>query len=297
LKVRLNEPAVGKLDLAVSGTIVRDSSQAEFAVPGVAVAPIPITAVPEGLADNMRRQAVAAYRIADDAAALVWQRRVREQETGLMASINLADLTALIHADGRYRARAAYNIRRQGRPITLLPLQKTSAGDFSSKVVVIYSGHLGEPLHRWTQVRPPAPQILSEVPVSRTLWTVLLPRQYEVSVVKGESNLEAVAAAYQQEERKLSFLDELRQMLQVASTKGKSAARTKARDNLKQAGAALYRGWPWLAAVTGMAWLFLLPAGVFGLALLVTALCVLIARLRKRQTTGSNISKVEQGIS
>jgi prepilin-type processing-associated H-X9-DG protein len=516
------------------------------------VAPISIAAVPEGLTENMRRQAVAAYRIADDAAVLVWQRRVREQETGLKASINLADLTTVIHADGRYRARAAYSIRnftlqflelelpsdsqvwsvhvsgqpvrpakirRQGRPVTLLPLEKTSAGDFSSKVVVIYSGHLGEPLHHWTQVRPPAPQILSDVPVSRTLWTLLLPREYKVSLVKRESNLEEVAAAYQQEERKLSFLDELWQMVQVAGTKGKSGARTKARDNLMQVGSALQdyaqqsaqvdarnaadvqeqaqqieaeikrleelktdakradgdtnfyfkqprrrpedvrkklqdqvggrpeqqrgrlreqaaeqlerlqtmqqeeriqqkkaapqqpselpegkqeaetvdllpavdertgvqapadgqaapgapmaeartgylsldldlalvgtayhfrklhgeprlvlsarhenlsrclsaivwaglclalataaicglrrpnaaalasRGWPWLAAVTGTAWLFLLPAGVFGLALLVTALCVLIARSRKRQTTDSEISNIEQGVS
>jgi hypothetical protein len=38
--------------------------------------------------------------------------------------------------------------------------------------------------------------------------------------------------------------------------------------------------WPWLAAVIGTAWLFLLPAGVFGLALIVTASYVLIARLR-----------------
>ncbi len=37
LKVELSEPAVGKLDLAVSGALVRDSSQAEFAVPGVTV--------------------------------------------------------------------------------------------------------------------------------------------------------------------------------------------------------------------------------------------------------------------
>ena len=37
LKVELSEPAVGKLDLAVSGSLVRDSSQAEFAVPGVTV--------------------------------------------------------------------------------------------------------------------------------------------------------------------------------------------------------------------------------------------------------------------
>ena len=68
------------------------------------VVPISIAAVPPGLADTIRRQAVAAYRVADDAAALVWQRRVREQETGLRASINLADLTTVIHADGHYRA-------------------------------------------------------------------------------------------------------------------------------------------------------------------------------------------------
>ena len=233
---------------------------------------ISISAVPEGLEDSIRRQAVAAYRITDEAATLVWQRRVREQETGLAASINLVDLTTVIHGDGRYRARAAYNIRnftlqflelefppdsqvwsvhvsgqpvrpaklrRQGQTITLLPLQKTSAGDFSSKVVVIYSGHLGATLKRWTRVRPPAPQIRSDVPVSRTLWTVLLPREYRVSVSGRESNVDEVVAAYHQQERKLSFLDELRQMVQVASTKRKSGAGTKARANLKQVGSAL----------------------------------------------------------
>ncbi|MBN2293733.1 MAG: DUF1559 domain-containing protein [Pirellulales bacterium] len=235
--------------------------------------PISIAAVPKVLTDTTRRHAVAAYRIADNAANLVWQRRVREQETGLTASINLADLTTVIHADGSYCSRASYNIRnftlqflelelpadsriwsvhvsgqpvrpakisRQGRTITLLPLEKTSAGDFSSKVVVIYSGHLGEALDNWTQVRPTAPRIISGVPVSRTLWTLHMPREYTVSLVKSESNLEEVAAAYQQEERKLSFLDELQQIALVAVTKGKSAAHEKARYNLKQAGSALH---------------------------------------------------------
>ena len=235
-------------------------------------APISIAEVPGTLADPVRRQAVAAYRITGDDAVLTWKRQVRQQETGLAATITLADLTTVILADGRYRARAAYNIRnwtlqflelelprdsqvwslhvsgqpvrpatvrRQGRPITLLPLQKTSAGDFSSKVVLIYAGQLGSPLGRWTQVRPPAPQILSGVPVSRTLWTVLLPPEYGVRMVSRGSNLEEVAAAYQQEERKLSFLDELREVVQVASSKGKSAARTKAWYSLKQIGSEL----------------------------------------------------------
>jgi hypothetical protein len=47
------------------------------------------------------------------------------------------------------------------------------------------------------------------------------------------------------------------------------------------------RGWPWLAAVTGTAWLFLLPWGVLGLVLLVTALSVLIAREKEQAATGS----------
>ena len=72
-------------------------------------APVPIDAVPEGLAEDTRRQAVAAYRISEEDATLVWQRRVRQQESGLAASIILADLTTVILADGRYRARAVYN--------------------------------------------------------------------------------------------------------------------------------------------------------------------------------------------
>ncbi len=227
--------------------------------------------VPALLADPVRQQAVAAYQVTEGA-ELTWQRRVREQESGLAASISLVDLTTVIHADGRYRARAAYNIRnftlqflelelppdsqvwsvhvsgqpvrpaklvRQGRTVTLLPLQKTSAGDFSSKVDLIYSGRLETPLSSGPQVRPTAPRILSDAPVSRTLWTILLPHEYRVRLTQRESNLEDVGAAYQQEERKLSFLGELSQMLQVASVRQKSGASRKAMSNLKQLGSAL----------------------------------------------------------
>jgi len=57
------------------------------------------------------------------------------------------------------------------------------------------------------------------------------------------------------------------------------------------------RYWPWLVAVAGTAWLFLLPIGAIGLCLLVTALCVLIARSQTRQTTGSRVSNTEQRTS
>jgi hypothetical protein len=235
------------------------------------VTPIAVGAVPGNLEDNVRRQAVSAYRIGEDA-VLAWQRRVREQETGLNATISLCDLATVIHADGSFRARAAYNIRnftlqflelefpsgsdiwsvhvsgqparpaqicREGKPVTLLPLQKASVGDFSSKVVVIYSGHLDGPLGRWGQLRPPAPRILNNIPVSRTLWTVFLPREYKVDPVRGKTNLDEVAPAYQQEERKLSFLDELNQMVRVAGSKSQSAAQLKAVSNLKQVGLAV----------------------------------------------------------
>jgi len=256
------------------GHIVLENATADEIAPTATagVTPVPTSALPEGLTDPVRRQAVAAYSVVGDAPVLTWRRRAREQESALTAAINMVDLTTVIHRDGHYRARAAYNIRnftlqfleielpegsqvwsahvsgqpvrpatvhRDGRTITLLPLQKTSAGDFSSKVVVIYSGDLGEPLGRWAKVRPPAPQIVSPVPVSRTLWTLLLPREYQVSLATGESNLEEVEAAYQQEERKLSFLDELQQILLVASSKGKSGARDQAQYNLKQVGVAL----------------------------------------------------------
>ncbi|MFZ1933466.1 MAG: DUF1559 domain-containing protein [Thermoguttaceae bacterium] len=234
-------------------------------------AAVPIAAVPGDLAEGVRQQAVAAYRVSDDT-ALLWQRRVREQESGLKASISLADLTTVVGADGSYRASAAYSIHnftlqflelelppkselwsahvsdrpvrpaqvsRRGRTVTLLPLQKTSAGDLSSKVVVIYAGRLAEPLRLWTQVRLPAPEIRDDVPVSRTLWTVYLPHDYRGSVVSGDSNLEEVPATYQQEERKLSFLDELRQVVQVAGCKSSSAVRQKALCNLQQAGSTL----------------------------------------------------------
>ncbi|MEN6451285.1 MAG: DUF1559 domain-containing protein [Thermoguttaceae bacterium] len=235
--------------------------------------PIPLASLPAGVTDDLRRTAVAAYRIAEANAALAWHRHVRQHEAGLTATISLCDLTTVVHADGSYRASAVYNIRnftlqflelelppdaevwavrvsgepvhpaealRQGKTITLLPLLKTSLGDFASKVVVIYAGRLAEPLGRWTSVRPPAPRVLSDVPISRTLWTVYLPREYSVSPIAGETNLDEVVAAYQEEDRKLSFLDEVRQVVQVANSKGNSAAQTTARSNLRQIGEALH---------------------------------------------------------
>ena len=50
----------------------------------------------------------------------------------------------------------------------------------------------------------------------------------------------------------------------------------------------LNRGWPWLAAVAGIAWLFLLPAGVLGLIVFVIALCVLFSRASQQTADGPN---------
>ena len=47
------------------------------------------------------------------------------------------------------------------------------------------------------------------------------------------------------------------------------------------ASAVVARSWPWGAIVVGVAWLFLLPAGVFGLVVAMIAAWVLVARTRK----------------
>jgi hypothetical protein len=48
------------------------------------------------------------------------------------------------------------------------------------------------------------------------------------------------------------------------------------------AGQRVRRAWPWLAVLLGTAWLFLLPAGLLGLALAFTGLCAAITRARAR---------------
>ncbi len=50
-----------------------------------------------------------------------------------------------------------------------------------------------------------------------------------------------------------------------------------------QTASTAYRGWPWVGVVVGIAWLFLLPAGVLGWALLVVSLCTWV--IRSRRTT------------
>ena len=254
--------------------IVLENLTADEIVPRTkeGVAPISLGAAPESLAETVRRQATAAYRVSEDQAVLVWERRVRELQAGLQATIPLVDLTTVIHRDGRYRAQAVYRIRnftlqflevelpvhsqawsvrvadQPVRPATsdepgavtlLLPLQRTSAGDFSFDVVLVYGGHLGHPLRNWSHAQVPVPQIRSDVPVSRTLWTVYLPDEYRVQWVDGDSNLERVAAGSLHEERQRSFLDELREIVQVAGHAGESAARSKAYWNLQQLGTTL----------------------------------------------------------
>ncbi|MDY0168824.1 MAG: hypothetical protein RBS80_19925 [Thermoguttaceae bacterium] len=53
--------------------------------------------------------------------------------------------------------------------------------------------------------------------------------------------------------------------------------------------ALVHRFWPWLAALLGAVWLFLLPLGFFGLVLLAVALCALIAQCRV-QDPGSHLA-------
>ena len=53
------------------------------------------------------------------------------------------------------------------------------------------------------------------------------------------------------------------------------------------AAAMVARRWPWLAVVVGVVWLFLLPAGVFGLVVAMIAAWVLVARANRPPANGA----------
>lgn len=60
------------------------------------------------------------------------------------------------------------------------------------------------------------------------------------------------------------------------------------------AAALALRHWPWFALLIGAIWLFLLPVGVLGLVLLITASCILIGRLRKPESAGLEMPKIAE---
>jgi hypothetical protein len=181
-------------------------------------------------------------------------------------------LITVVNRDGTYRTQAAYvvtnrtrqflefgmpkestlwavyvagqpvrpaTVRRAGRDVTLVPLQKISIGDISAQIVLVYSGTLGAKLDRWTEVTPPAPEILDRVPVARTLWTVYTPKDYRVRLVEKPSNMDPAGTGDVTIARDLAIIEEANELLRVAKYSGNAKAKAEACDNLKQIGLAL----------------------------------------------------------
>jgi hypothetical protein len=224
------------------------------------------------LSDELRKRAISAHKVGQPDASLAWQRHEREQEKALPASVNLADLITVVNRDGTYRTQAAYvvnnrtrqflefampaesslwavyvagqpvrpaTVRRAGRDVTMVPLQKISVGDIAAQIVLVYTGRLGAKLDRWTEVTPPAPEILDAVPVARTLWTVYTPNEYRVRLVEKPSNMDPAGPGDVTIARDLAIIEEANELLRVAKHSGNAKAKAAACDNLKQIGLAL----------------------------------------------------------
>jgi hypothetical protein len=184
---------------------------------------------------------VARVRSVENAPA--WSLTRFDRQPGAPASVNLADLITVIEADGTFRAAVDYRIKnrsrqflavempedvhllsilvkdrpsravrtqRNGRPIDLIALPKTSAADLSFNVRIVYSGRLSSgPLPRGfrvtrSDVKLTAPRVLSleddaefGIPVAETRWTVHFPNDFEAIPIddRSLSNLRPTDAA------------------------------------------------------------------------------------------------------
>ncbi|MBI3469676.1 MAG: DUF1559 domain-containing protein, partial [Planctomycetes bacterium] len=96
----------------------------------VAVTPLPPEQLPDslGVTDELRQRAVSVHRVNGSAgqATLAWKLLRREQEKGLAASVNLADLITVVNRDGTYRTQAAYVVTNRTRQFLEFGLPKES---------------------------------------------------------------------------------------------------------------------------------------------------------------------------
>jgi hypothetical protein len=137
--------------------------------------------LPIQLEQDMINQAAETLRVRDAAAQPSWTVRRLAQQSGAPASVNLADLTLVIAADGTWRGQAVYTIRnrrrqflavrmpdksqllslfvkgRPARPVTtaigekavqLIALPRQSDADLSFQVKLVYTGSFDKPLPR-----------------------------------------------------------------------------------------------------------------------------------------------------
>jgi hypothetical protein len=161
----------------------------------------PVTAsdIPIKVDQSLLDQAAELLRVRDAATLPSWTVRRLEQQAGAPASVNVADLTLTIAADGTWRGQAVYTVRNrrrqflgvrlpesasllslfvkgqpsrpvitdlEGQPVHLIPLPKASDSDVSFQVKLVYSGQFESALpggftFRTSELDMPAPKVVT----------------------------------------------------------------------------------------------------------------------------------------
>ncbi len=161
--------------------------------------PVSASDIPINVGQSLLDQAAELLRIRDAAKLPSWSVRRLEQQAGAPASVNVADLTLSIAADGTWRGQAIYTVRNRRRqflgvrlpaesrllslfvkdqpsrpvvtklnnlPIHLIPLPKASDSDVSFQVKLVYSGQFESPLpggftFRTSELDLPSPNVVT----------------------------------------------------------------------------------------------------------------------------------------
>lgn len=161
--------------------------------------PVSASDIPINVGQSVLDQAAELLRIRDASKLPSWLVRRLEQQAGAPASVNVADLTLSIAADGTWRGQAVYTVRNRRRqflgvrlpndsrllslfvkgrpsrpvitqlddqPIHLIPLPKASDSDVSFQVKLVYSGQFKSRLpsgvtFRTSELDMPAPKVIT----------------------------------------------------------------------------------------------------------------------------------------
>ena len=161
--------------------------------------PVSASDIPINVGQSLLDQAAELLRIRDAAKLPSWNVRRLEQQAGAPASVNVADLTLSITADGTWRGQAIYTVRNRRRQflgvrlpagsrllslfvkdqpsrpvitrledqeIHLIPLPKASDSDVSFQVKLVYSGQFESSLpggftFRTSELDMPAPKVVT----------------------------------------------------------------------------------------------------------------------------------------
>jgi hypothetical protein len=161
--------------------------------------PVSASDIPINVGQSLLDQAAELLRIRDAATLPSWTVRRLEQQAGAPASVNVADLTLSIAADGTWRGQAVYTVRNRRRQflgvrlpnesrllslfvkdqpsrpvitklkdqaIHLIPLPKASDSDVSFQVKLVYSGQFESELpsgftFRTSELDMPAPKVVT----------------------------------------------------------------------------------------------------------------------------------------